>query len=111
MNQIRKLAVVIVAIIAVCDSRNVQADPILDQQNVPTNAQFNHGLFWQQEIIVGVDGILTGLEVLFVAGVPRAGTFYIWLGSPWQADAPIVTIGYDDIGGTTFFEEPVWSPS
>jgi hypothetical protein len=57
---------------------------ILDQTQEMVGASFNVAdtLNWQQEITVGVPGVLTQVDI-YVA-TPGSATFYIGDGAPWQ---------------------------
>ena len=80
------------------------ADPILDQANPSTDTLLCHGCVdWQQEVIVGVAGMLDGLD-LFFSDSPVAGTLGIWVGSPWQLGTPLLSIEYAGVTGAHFFD-------
>ena len=64
----------------------VFAVPVLDQANLPGNASFNSTLNWQQEIIVGVGGVLSQVDV-FLQGSGDTINVGVNRGSPWQVDA------------------------
>lgn len=80
------------------------ADPILDQTNPSTGTYLCHGCVdWQQEVIVGVAGMLAGLD-LFFSDSSAVGTLDIWVGSPWQADTSVLSINYAGVAGAHFFD-------
>jgi hypothetical protein len=85
------------------------AIPVVDQSNPVGNAGFFGGAFWQQEVLVGLSGSLTGLEITFLTDdffLPgtSSGTLYIWAGSPWQSGPSLFSTTYSGVSGAYFFD-------
>ncbi len=62
---------------------------VLDQYSPWTNTSFNMltpDLNWQQEVVVGLGGALTRVDLFATAG--GSCTFYITAGAPWQGGTP-----------------------
>lgn len=87
----------------------VGAAPILDQESVPLDPEalgFNvaPSIFeWQQGVTAGVEGQLSGIEMYFF-GSAAAGTFEVWLGSPWQSGASVFSMAYSGASSWTLFD-------
>lgn len=72
------LVILCATLLSFCAVNSANAIPILDQVSLGTNAVFNthsRNLDWQQEMMVGVGGLLTSIEL------------YVNSGSAWQNDA------------------------
>ena len=79
-----------VAFCVLCFSTRLASADVIDQSNDYNSAQFNFSqtIQWQQEVIAGRTGLLTGVE--FKTGYVQGNSpfrFSVKLGSPWQADA------------------------
>lgn len=78
------------ALAALVTAASSQAFAVVDQFNAPhdparISTQFN-GLEWQQEVVVGIGGLLTGID-LFTAEAPGSFTISLNPGTGWQSDA------------------------
>lgn len=85
----RKFSAVLCTIILLfCFVGGAVAAPILDQSSPYTNTSFNAQtatLIWQQEIVVGAEGLLTTIDIN-TRSTGNIG-FFINTGSAWQTDS------------------------
>jgi hypothetical protein len=82
-----------------------RVETVEDQSNLDVyNTSFSGFGPWQQEVLVGVTGLLSGLEITFERLDASAGTLAIWTGSPWQTTAPLLSATYSDAKGATHFD-------
>jgi len=76
------------------------ATPILDQVNDDSSAVAFNGnqiLTWQQEVIVGTDGVLSQIDLNFRAS--GAANIALNIGSGWQSDLHDYAITFDALNG------------
>lgn len=95
MNTLRSIAAGLCAAVALAASGNAAA--AIDQVNKPSPGAWDgintqlRGAVWQQTVVAGLDGHLTGVDLLIIND-PGTFVFFINRGSGWQSDAHDFTL-------------------